>query len=68
MAKFEELPDNVRALILANLATELAASKSADLYQLARLRRTDAMHVWREICRKAGQPVCAIPADVMRRN
>lgn len=68
MAKFEDLPGNVRALILAKLAAELAAHKSANLYQLARLRRTDAMHVWRDICRKAGQPVCTIPVDMMQRN
>jgi len=68
MAKFEELPGNVRALILAKLAAELAAHKSANLYQLARLQRTDAMHVWRDICRKAGQPVCTIPVEVTPRN
>jgi hypothetical protein len=68
MAKFEELPGNVRALILAKLAAELAAHKSANLQQLARLQRTDVSHVWREICRKAGQPVCAMPADVTRRD
>lgn len=68
MAKFEELPGNVRALILAKLAAELAAHKSANLYQLAKLRRTDAMYVWRDICRKAGQPVCTIPIGVMQRS
>jgi len=64
MTKFEELPGNVRALILAKLAAELSAYKSADLYELAKLHRTNAMHMWRGICRKAGQPVCTIPADV----
>jgi len=68
MAKFEELPENVRALILAKLAAELAAHKSASLYQLARMQRTDMAHVWRDICRKAGQPVCTIPAEVMHRG
>lgn len=64
MAKFEDLPENVRALILAKLATELAAHKSVNLYQLAKLRGTDLAHAWRDICRKAGQPVCTIPAEL----
>jgi len=68
MANFEDLPGNVRALILAKLAAELATHKAANLYQLASLQRTDAVHVWRDICRKAGQPVCTIPADVMKRE
>jgi hypothetical protein len=68
MTKFEELPGNVRALILAKLAAELAAHKSTNLHQLARLQRTDVAHTWREICRKAGQPACTIPAEVMQRD
>ena len=68
MAIFEDLPGNVRALILAKLAAELAAHNSNDIYQLARLQRTDATHVWRDICRKAGQPPCTIPDDVMHRK
>jgi len=68
MTKFENLPENVRALILAKLAAELAAHKSVNLYQLARTQRTNTMHVWRDICRKAGQPACTIPADIMQRN
>jgi len=68
MAKFEDLPDNVRALILAKLAAELAVHKSANLYELAKLQRTEMMHAWRDICRKAGQPVCTIPAEAMERD
>lgn len=68
MAKFEELPENVRALILAKLAAELAAHKSSNLHQLARLQRADASHVWRDICRKAGQPVCTMPAEATQRD
>jgi hypothetical protein len=68
MAKFEHLPENVRALILAKLAAELAAHKSADLHELARMQRTNVAHAWRDICRKAGQPACTIPADVMQGN
>lgn len=68
MAKFEDLPENVRALILAKLAAELAAYKSINLYQLAKMQRTDLMHAWRDICRKAGQPVCTIPANIMQRS
>ena len=36
MAKFEELPENVRALILAKLAAEMATHKSTNIHQLAR--------------------------------
>ena len=68
MAKFEDLPGNVRALILAKLAAELAAHKSTNLHALAKIQRTDVTHAWRDICRKAGQPVCTIPADVIQRN
>jgi hypothetical protein len=66
MAKFEELPGNVRALILAKLAAELAAHKSVNLNELAKIQRTDATRVWRDICRKAGQPVCTIPTEAMQ--
>jgi hypothetical protein len=49
MVKFEELPEKVRALILAKLGAELAAHKSTNLYQLARMQRTDIAQVWRDI-------------------
>jgi hypothetical protein len=64
MMKFEDLPENVRALLLARLGAELAARKSRNLHQLARLQQTDTAHVWRDICRKAGQPVCTVPAKI----
>lgn len=68
MAKFEDLPENVRALILAKLAAELAAHKSVNLYQLAKLQGTGLTHAWRDVCRKAGQPVCTIPAELTQRR
>ena len=66
MTKFEDLPANARALILAKLAIELHGHQSLSIHHLAKQRRTDAMSVWRGICRKANQPVCTIPIDSMR--
>lgn len=63
--KFEELPANARALLLAKLAVALRARNSATIYDLAETRLIDVMSLWRRICRKAKQPVCTIPADVV---
>lgn len=64
--KFEELPANARALLLAKLAVALRAQNSASIHDLARRQFTDVMSLWRGICRKARQPVCTIPADAIR--
>jgi len=64
MKRFEDLPENVRALILAKLGVELAAHNSPNVYHLAKIHQTDVMGVWREVCRKARQPVCTIPPAV----
>lgn len=61
--KFEELPANARALILAKLAAAMRAQNSASIHDLAQTRRTDVASVWRSICRSANQPVCTIPLD-----
>jgi hypothetical protein len=63
MTKFEDMPGNAQALILAKLASELRAQNSFSIYHLAKQRRTDVMGVWRGICRKANQPVCSIPIE-----
>jgi len=65
MTKFEDLPANTQALILAKLASELHMQKSLSIHHLARQRRTDVMSVWRGICRKANQRVCTIPVNSM---
>ena len=64
--KFEALPANARALILAKLAVVLQAQNSASIHDLAETRRTDIASLWRSICRKAKQPVCSIPLDAIR--
>ena len=65
MKKFEELPGNHRALILAKLALELSAQKASNIHHLAKSQKTDVMSVWRTVCRKAGQPICTIPVAAM---
>jgi len=63
--KFENLPANARALILAKLAVALQAQNSASIHDLAQRRRTDVTSLWRSICRKARQPICSIPFDAV---
>jgi hypothetical protein len=65
MQRFEDLPGNHQALILAKLALEMIERNASSIHHLARTRQTDLMGIWRSICRKAGQPVCAIPIAVM---
>ena len=66
MTRFEDLPENQRALLLARLNLEMAAAKVPNIQHLARTLRGDLTGVWRNICRKAGQPVCSIPEKVMK--
>lgn len=61
MTRFEELPGNVRTLMLAKLAMEMRQLNAIDLRHLALLRRVSMAELWRGICRKAQQPVCALP-------
>ena len=65
MQRFEDLPGNHQALILAKLAMEMTARNALSIHHLARTRQTDLMGIWRSICRKAGQPVCTIPIGAM---
>jgi hypothetical protein len=65
IVKFEELPANARALILAKLAVVLQAQNSASIHDLAQTQRTSVTSLWRSICRNAKQPVCSIPLDAI---
>jgi hypothetical protein len=66
MTRFEDLPDNIRALILAKLAMELRMRGGNSLHDLARRQQTDVVDAWRRICRLSGQPVCTIPAEAVQ--
>jgi len=68
IVKFEELPANARALILAKLALVLQAQNSASIHDLAQTQRTNVTSLWRAICRHARQPVCTIPLDAIGSN
>jgi hypothetical protein len=61
MKKFENLPGNVRVLLLARLAMELKTHRCTDLAALSEQRRTDVAGMWRQICRLAKQPFCTVP-------
>jgi hypothetical protein len=65
MQRFEDLPGNHQALILAKLALEMTEQNAPSIHHLAKTRQTDLMGLWRSICRKAGQPLCTIPAAAM---
>jgi hypothetical protein len=65
MQRFEDLPDNHQALILAKLGLEMTEQNAPSIDHLARTRQTDLMGIWRSVCRKAGQPVCTIPIEAM---
>lgn len=66
LMKFEDLPRNVQALILAKLAVEMNAARAHSIYHLAKMQKRDVPEVWRTICRKAAQPVCAIPIGALK--
>jgi hypothetical protein len=53
MTRFEELPGNVRTLMLAKLAIEMRQLNALDLHHLALLRRVSITALWHGICRKA---------------
>lgn len=65
IVKFEDLPANARALLLAKLAVVLRAQNSASIYDLAETQLIDVMILWRRICRKARQPVCTMPSGAI---
>lgn len=64
LTRFEELPINARALILAKLAAAMKSANAGSIHHLAKMQRSDVHGLWRVICRKAAQPVCTIPIGV----
>ena len=65
LKQFEELHENVQALMLAKLAIEMKAAKAHSIYHLARVQKSDVSDLWRDICRKAAQPFCTIPIGAL---
>jgi hypothetical protein len=65
MMRFEELPRNIRVLMLSKLVMEMNTLKSHNIHHLAKMRQTDVAGLWRSICRKAGQPMCTIPVEAL---
>jgi hypothetical protein len=66
MKKFEDLPENVRVLLLAKLAMELKTHRCTDIIELSEQHHTDVPGVWRQICRLAKQPTCTVPEAGIR--
>ena len=66
MIRFENLPANVQALVLAKLGFEMASEGCENLQSLAYKRRQQVAMVWRDICRKSGQGICTIPAEALK--
>ena len=64
MPVFEDLPHRVRTLILGKLTLEIMHGGCGDIAELAKRREQDVAVVWRDICRKAGQPVCTVPRHI----
>ena len=64
MTVFEDLPHPVRTLILGKLALETMHAGCGDIAELAKRREQTIAAVWRDICRKAGQPVCTVPSHI----
>lgn len=64
MSRFEDLPGNVRALLLAKLGMEMSGQKAANVHQLARMRGINVDALWRNICLRSQQQVCTIPVAI----
>jgi hypothetical protein len=65
MVKFDDLPHSSQTLMLATLQLEIAEAKCANILDLSRTRHKAIQDVWRDICRKTGQPRCTVPPAVM---
>lgn len=52
--------------MLATLALELASANCKNVFELARKRHQSVSDVWRDVCRKTGQPRCTVPQGVTR--
>jgi hypothetical protein len=64
MTVFENLPHPIRTLILGKLTLETMHAGCGDIAELAKRREQTIAVVWRDICRKAGQPVCTVPRHI----
>jgi hypothetical protein len=65
MIQFEDLPRTNRTLLLATLELEIAEAKCANILELAHKRNLPIADIWRDICRRTGQPRCTVPSPVM---
>jgi ribosomal protein S14 len=65
MTKFDDLPHSNRTLLLATLELEIAQAKCANILELAHKHNLSIQILWRDICRRTGQPRCTVPAPVM---
>ncbi len=66
MVEFNSLPQTTRSLILATLGLEIASANCTSIFDLARKRNQSVSDVWRDVCRKIGQPRCTMPQRVVR--
>ena len=66
MNVFEDLPGNIQALLRIKLLAELNSEKCENIFALAKKWNEDVERVWRDICRKAGQPVSSVPVEIGR--
>ena len=66
MISFDDLPQNARTLLRIKLIMAIDSEECESLSGLAQKRGEDVTQVWRDICRKVGQPVCTIPAELMK--
>jgi hypothetical protein len=65
MVKFEDLPNANQALILATLGLEIATADCMSIVDLARKRNQTASTIWRDVCKRTGQPHCTMPPRVI---
>jgi hypothetical protein len=65
MVKFEDLPKANQALILATLGLEIATAHCMNIVDLARKRNQTASTIWRDVCKRTGQPHCTMPPRVV---
>ena len=65
MVEFDRLPATSRSLVLTKLTLEMVSKNCKNIFQLARTRNQSVHEVWRDVCRKTGQPLCETPHHVM---
>src|SRR5262245_60868948 len=65
MIQFEDLPRTHRTLLVATIELEIAEAKCTNILELAHKRNLPIQDLWRDVCRRTGQPRCTVPAAVM---